>query len=487
MSQRFPAWFLLAGALAVAGCAARKPAATAANTAAEAPFHSPPTALDRYVAKPDPAYAWKAILTTNLGPAQITVIDLTSQAWLTTNEVNRTVWKHWLTLVRPKDLTQKTALLFITGGGNKDAKPPKPNGELIQVALATKSVVAELKMVPNQPLVFGNDGRERVEDDLIAYTWDKFLRTGDERWPARLPMTKSAVRAMDTVTAYTGSAEGGGLAVETFVVAGGSKRGWTTWTTAAVDKRVVGICPIVIDLLNIEPSFKHHYSAYGFYAPAVGNYVEQGIMDWQGTPEYRALMKIEEPFEYRDRLTMPKLMLNACGDQFFLPDSSQFYFDQLLGPKFLRYVPNTDHSMKESDAYQTLTAWHHALINHTPLPRFSWTEDGPATIRVSVKDAPKSVKLWQATNPKARDFRLETLGPAWRSTDLTANAQGEYVGAVTTPADGWTAYMVEMAFDVGAPAPLKLTTPVRVTPASLPFDPPKADPGKKGFLTGGKK
>jgi len=68
---------------------------------------------------------------------------------------------------------------------------------------------------------------------------------------ARLPMTKSAVRAMDTVTAFLGSSRevtSGGR----FVVAGGSKRGWTTWTTAAVDKRVVGIIPIVIDVLNIE-------------------------------------------------------------------------------------------------------------------------------------------------------------------------------------------------------------------------------------------
>ena len=30
------------------------------------------------------------------------------------------------------------------------------------------------------------------------------------------------------------------------------QRGWTTWTTGAVDKRVIGIAPIVMDLLNIH-------------------------------------------------------------------------------------------------------------------------------------------------------------------------------------------------------------------------------------------
>ena len=45
-------------------------------------------------------------------------------------------------------------------------------------------------------------------------------------------------------------------------------------------------------------------------------------MEWNGTPEYRALMKIVEPYEYRQRLRMPKFIINASGDQFFLPDSS---------------------------------------------------------------------------------------------------------------------------------------------------------------------
>ena len=37
-------------------------------------------------------------------------------------------------------------------------------------------------------------------------------------------------------------------------------------------------------------------------------------------------MEIEDPYEYRQRLTMPKYIVNASGDQYFLPDNSQFYF-----------------------------------------------------------------------------------------------------------------------------------------------------------------
>lgn len=425
------------------------------------------------MAAPDPAYRWRAVGSTNLGGCTVHALEMISQTWLTPAEVNRPEWRHWLLVVQPPEVAHDTALLFISGGNNKDTRPPRPGTQLLEIARQTRAIVAELKQVPNQPLIFHHDGQERSEDDLIAYGWARFLRTGEARWLARLPMTKAAVRAMDTVTAFCAGPEGGGRKVDRFMVAGGSKRGWTTWTTAAVDRRVVAITPIVIDLLNLKPSFVHHYRAYGFYAPAVGDYVQQGIMDWMDTPQFARLLEIVEPFSYRDRLTLPKLILNACGDQFFLPDSSQFYFDQLKGVTYLRYVPNTDHSLKDSDAWTTLLAWQDALLHHRPLPRLQWSFARDGAIRVHTRDTPREVRLWQATNPNARDFRLETLGAVWTSTVLRDEGGGRYTGRVASPARGWTAYLVELTYDLGGPAPLKLTTAVRVTPDTLPYPPPR--------------
>jgi PhoPQ-activated pathogenicity-related protein len=439
------------------------------------------TALDRYVAKPDPNYAWTKVGEIRDDSATAYAIEMISQHWLTTTEVNRVEWRHWVNIIKPDALEHSTALLFITGGSNRGGQPPKPPTDLINIAKATRSVVVELRMVPNQPLVFGDDGKPRGEDDLIAYTWDKFLRTGDERWPARLPMTKAAVRAMDTVTAFLASDAGGKANVDTFVVSGASKRGWTTWSTAIVDRRVVAICPMVIDVLNVETSMIHHYRAYGFYSPAVGDYVRHGIMEWMGTPESKALYAIEDPFSYRDRLSLPKLMLNSCGDQFFLPDSSQFYFDQLPGVKYLRYVPNTDHSLRNSDANLTLQSWHEATLEKLPLPQFSWKHEGEGHVTVTATTRPQQVMLWQATNPNARDFRLEIIGPGWRGTELAATG-GIFRAQLPKPDKGWTAYMIELTFDIGGKAPLKLTTNIGVTPNVLPFAAAQVSP-PSGFLT----
>jgi len=435
------------------------------------------TALDRYVATPDPSYKYELVNKVSGKGYTTYIIDMTSQTWRAASEVDRNVWRHWMIMVKPDQVKSSKSLLYISGGNNNSSAPKEADPPVVQVAMATNSVVTELRMVPNQPLTFADDKKPRVEDEMIAYTWDKFLRTGDELWPARLPMTKAAVRAMDTVISFLGSEAGGNVKIDGFVVAGGSKRGWTTWTTAAVDKRVVAIVPLVIDLLNIVPSFRHHLAVYGYYAPAVWDYEEMGIMKWEGTPQYRALMKIEEPYEYRRRMTMPKFIINATGDQFFVPDSWQFYFNDLPGVKYLRYVPNAEHSLRGSDAWMSLLACYNAVLTNTALPQFTWQIEKDGAIRVQTKDKPTEVKLWQVSNPGARDFRVTTIGPRWKSSVLKEQSDGVYAAKVAPPTRGWTAYMVELTFPSGlALAPFKFTTGVKVIPDTLPFPEKQSEP-----------
>lgn len=427
------------------------------------------TALDDYIEKPDSSYSWKIVSSTTTDGMKTVVVDMVSQTWRTKEEVDRPVWQHWLTITFPEKVKSDIGMLFIGGGRNGGDPPTGSNERIMTIAKATGTCVAELKMVPNQPLIFHNDGKPRFEDDLIGYTWDQYIKTGDPTWPARNAMIKSAVRAMDTMTAVMASEDGGKQTVDRFVVAGGSKRGWTTWLTGALDKRVVAIAPIVIDVLNVRKSMEHHFAAYGFWAPSVGDYVAHSLMQRMEHPRVEELYRLVDPYYYRHRLTMPKFVLNAAGDQFFLPDSSQFYWNDLRGEKYLRYVPNGDHGLDGTDGVQSLIAFYYMIIsNHTP-PEYLWTVGDDGSIRVMTTTAPKEVRLWQATNPESRDFRKETLGAKYTSTVLEPEASGTYVAKVDTPAKGWTAYFVELTYDIGGPVPFKVTTEVRVTPNELPF------------------
>ncbi len=409
---------------------AERAATTALRTAFASAESSDPsaalfaaTALDEYVAAPDASFGWSYSYSfAGQGYAGY-VLEVTSQEWRTTAEVNRTQWKHWLTLIVPDTVTSDTAFLAIVGGNNNSGAPTSADPQLAQVAVATGTIVAELRMVPNQPLAFAGDGdggvetagtfivpgqpgeqveltfryeadnggyqskfgfynvssvsadpvlqkRDfavqaigngtllfddavvnpgaavtitlpaatelglylipndtpaaflanpdafygslanrpprsplfsrpaanpgqfdqmlvsigngsslfsfedltripgggsdgdfndikfsideelipvplppgeaevvygpgRTEDAVIAFSFDRFMATGDESWPALLPMVKSAVRAMDVIQEVVPL--GLGIPINDFVVSGGSKRGWTTWLTAAVD------------------------------------------------------------------------------------------------------------------------------------------------------------------------------------------------------------------------------------------------------------
>jgi len=459
---------------AVVACAHAAPANNARETAN-------PTALDRYVAAPDPAYEYDLVNTYEGKGSTGYVFDVKSQRWRSEDEVDRTLWQHWVTVAVPDKVRSTTALVIIGGGSNASKAPKGGDAQIHRIARATNAMVAMVNQIPNQRLTFKDDGRGRSEDSLIAYTWDKYLRTGDELWPLRLPMTKGVVRAMDTIEAFFATRKGGKHTIDSFVVAGGSKRGWTTWTTAIVDRRVIAIAPIVIDLLNIVPSFEHHKAVYGFWAPAVNDYVRLNIMDWMGTPEYDALMALVEPYSYLDRLTMPKLLMNSCGDQFFCPDSARFYEDDLQGPFWFRYVPNTGHGL-DASAYVSLQAFFHAVITDSEIPAYEWSYPDANTTRVQTGAKPTAVKLWQATNPEARDFRVDQLGKAYEATELPDEG-GVYVGRVDTPEKGWTAFMVELTFPGPGEAPHTFTTPVRVVPDVYPHTYERADPPPKGFLS----
>jgi PhoPQ-activated pathogenicity-related protein len=90
------------------------------------------------------------------------------------------------------------------------------------------------------------------------------------------------------------------------------------------------------------------------------------------------------------------------------------------------------------------------------------------SITVKAEDKPIEVNLWQATNPKARDFRLEKIGPTYKKSRLDPVEGGVYVARVPKPETGWTAFFVELVFDSGGKAPFKFTTQVSVVPDVLP-------------------
>jgi len=434
------------------------------------------TLLERYVYEPDTSFHFELMHQAKKEGYTFYVLKMISQQWLTTAEVDEPAWWHWIKIVVPDSIKHSTGMMWIGGGAKDDDLPEDAGPILVQSALLTQSVTAEIHNIPNQPLSFkGDDYGPRFEDELIAYGWKEFLDRGakdeDAIWLARLPMTKAVVRAMDAVSEFIFKEEG--KRIENYVIAGASKRGWTTWTTAAVDDRVVAIIPVVIDLLNVVPSFEHHWRNYGFWAPAVGNYVEEGIMDWLRTPEFERLLELTEPYSFIQSYDMPKFLISASGDQFFQPDSWQFYWNDLIGEKLLRYVPNTGHSLEGSDALESLISYYQYILQPYERPKYSWViEENKILVETDLDNPPSAVNLWYAeSQEKSRDFRVDVVGKVWADSSLVISTSGRYQINLSIPEKGWKAYFVELTYSSPGDVPIKLTSGITVLPHIYPFDP----------------
>ncbi len=411
-----------------------------------------PTALDLYVAAPDASYSYAYDSTLTGAGYTAYVLDMDSQTWMDASVVATPQWQHWVTVIVPDGVTSETAILHIDSGSQQLNAPTGIDSFSLQTALDTNMIVVNLPTVPNQPQQFFGDGIDRYEDNIIAYTFDKYLETGDESWPLLLPMVKSAVAAMDTAQDYASTMP---FNIDDFIVTGASKRGWTTWLTAAVDSRVKAIAPMVIDVLNMEEQMPHHKEHYedvtvglvDGYSVYIQDYVNFNVIQRLDDPVSEGLRDIVDPYAYRDRLTLPKYLINGTGDEFFVPDSGQFYLDDLQGPTYVRYVPNVGHGLN-ANARDGAANFFAAIDAGSTLPTYDWTlEADGERIRVDTVEPPVEVRMWQATNLANLDFRQAVTATPWTSTVLTAQ-DGEYVAQVTPPVSGGTGFFVEMTYNV---------------------------------------
>lgn len=438
------------------------------------PEELPP--FEKYLSTVHPSYSFELENTIDGDGYNTYVIRMISQKWLTQDLVDETEWWHWLTIVVPDSVEHTEALLWIGSGSQNTDTPDSANPVIVNMALNTQSVIAEIHNVPFQPLLFSNDDLQvqRYEDELIAFGWRKFLQGGaqdkDAVWLSRLPMTAAAMRAMDTITSFMHTELN--TTVDEFVVTGASKRGWTTWTTAIFDDRVIAIAPVVIDMLNLKPSFEHHWQVYGEWSPAIQDYVDQEIMSWQFSDEFSRMLDLVDPYSYLDSLDMPKFIINAASDEFFLPDSWTFYWEDLPREKYIRYVPNTGHSIGDTDASESLAAFYYNIINKQKTPEFTWSvETNGFQVEFDPENPPDELRIWNAHNPDARDFRLYVIDRIWVSKQIDIDPSGQQFIEIETPKNGYSAWFVEATFNIDSPLPFKQTTGTVITPDVYPFEP----------------
>jgi PhoPQ-activated pathogenicity-related protein len=376
----------------------------------------PPTELGAYLARPDSSYRVES--------REPNGHALVSQIW------RETPWRHDLDVVRPEgDRHPDTALLLITGDRTDDRERRWAE----RIAERAGMTVAVLYQIPNQPLF------ELVEDDLIAHTFDEYLESGDSTWPLLFPMTKAVIRAMDAVTQITADDL---VPIRRFVVTGASKRGWTAWLTAAAgDPRVIGVAPMVIDILNIPAQMRAQREMWGEYSPMIQPYTERGLQEKIDSERGKRLAAIVDPYSYAKTMRAPCLVVIGSNDPYWTLDAASRYWSHLPQPRSMLCVPNAGHEAGDSAAAEAaLAAFARAVATGKRLPAV-WIAQEATGYVGRANPEPKSARLWVAEGPGGRFAEA-----VWRSTPVAFDARGrsQILVEATTSHRG---FFVEFVFD----------------------------------------
>lgn len=410
------------------------------------------TPLWRYLHTPDSAFEWQTSPPAKGDSTQIVRLELVSQKW------REHTWKHQILLAKPSHNRHPDgALLLITGSRKLDRYRPY----LTRLAEQSGTIAAVVNNVPNQPLF---DGRK--EDALIAYTFQQYLKTGDETWPLLFPMVKSAVRAMDAISQFADKDTG--KPIKRVVLTGASKRGWTTWLTGPIDRRIVGIAPMVFDILNMHEQTDWAEKHWGRQSVQISDYTDAGLVGKTDDPRRDALYEWIDPYVQRRRYTMPKLILLGTNDPYWVVDSTRHYYRDLAEPKAIHQTPNLGHDIGRSfPMFRTLGAFAETVMDGKTLPRLTVRKHG-GTFQTAELDfrssaATHSMKVWTAYSSD-RDFR----NARWTSTKLHP-AEGRTLARyrVPLPLNGYRAVMFEARFKTASGSEYGLTSEVSVVPDSF--------------------
>jgi PhoPQ-activated pathogenicity-related protein len=411
--------------------------------------------LERYVRKPEAQFGWKLKEKIDHEQSGDRIYDLhfVSQSWQGND------WEHQLQVYQPRAVAPNaTMFLWVTGGS---ARPAYVSLGL-ELARKIGGPVAFLYHIPNQPLL---ENKLR-EDDLIAETFVRYLRTKDENWPLLFPMVKSVVKAMDVLQAF-GQKEWAG-AINNFIVSGASKRGWTTWLTAAADQRVRAIAPVVIDTLNMRAQMPRQLKAFGAYSSRLAPYTSRGLVPIPETPEGQRLLSMVDPWAYRDKLALPKLIVNGSNDFYWTTDALNLYWNDLPGNKWVLYVPNAGHNLQRQDKPESdrltdlvngLAAFSRHQMSGRTMPNLTWKHenvDDKLRLTIEATPAPTGARLWVAQET-TRDFRTAK----WQEKAV-ALSNGRVIGEVTPAGQVHTAFFGELDYEIDG-LKYRLSTQVRVT------------------------
>lgn len=318
------------------------------------------------------------------------------------------------TLSFAPDAESGHCILVVTGGRINEID----EAYAAQLRDLSQLPVATLYDIPNQPVF------DLTEDDLIAFTFDRALQTGDLEWALLVPMVASVVQAMNALE------EAGLCAPGTrFLLTGMSKRAWTVWLAAACDQRVSAIAPLVFDNLNMAEQMRAQMATWGRFSEMLAPYIARGLPQRASEPDVLQLAALVDPYSYRERLTQPALVVLGANDPYWTVDAHSLYAASMPSQPQFYIQPNAGHGLAGGqEALVQVADFFAAVARAQPQLALEFRSDGAKTQDGS--DA--EWRLWRAFAPD-----LVFSEATWQAEAIGVGPSAKYPDAGARSGTAW--------------------------------------------------
>ncbi len=180
------------------------------------------------------------------------------------------------------------------------------------------------------------------------------------------------------------------------------------------------------------------------------------------------MLSLIDPWSYREKFSLPKLIINGTNDFYWATGALNVYWDDLPENKWALYVPNAGHDLRQRDGGRAnpssyvadgLAAFVRYQIAGAAMPRLSWKHEqvnDAFRLTIQAAPAPSGGRLWVARSPTV-DFRTAE----WKQQSVSF-ANGNIIGEVAAPTDGYLAFFGEVDYEI-AGLKYHLSTQLRMT------------------------
>jgi PhoPQ-activated pathogenicity-related protein len=193
--------------------------------------------------------------------------------------------------------------------------------------------------------------------------------------------------------------------------------------------------------------------SFGATSEMIGDYARAGLTTMGDNDAANKLFTLVDPWSYRDKLTMPKLLLLGNNDAYWTVDALNLYWDGLKGDTWILYVPNAGHNLQQKTGLglpdytrviNGLAVFARTQIHSAPLPEVAWQHadaDGKQVLTITAKPKAVAARGWLA-KASTLDFRKA----AWEEVKATV-ADGRATLTVPPPQTGCQAFYGEVEFE----------------------------------------